>query len=1029
MVLTVVLLDAEENFIGFLNPELISLEETCEKSKLNSLVVEYFVEDFENAKKNFKLGHKLYISGDKTLTDRLYVMNTSIERDYFKENKVVFEVEDVLVELNYVLFNPTEVTAENGFTVTNDGIITLDRNALAYWFGDHFQIGIIQNPLDSNLLKIHPKSTMTLMDLLRYIEEHTSNVFITRYEKDAQGNLIHRYLDFLNPNDADNSWEAVIDYDYPVEEEVCDLPVDEFDYTTEVNRVPIEDLVLKLVKNNNTLFEISADELGFEEDYTDYEITLHYNKPELTISVVKEAENDDTLTFDTVENTVQDIELPSKLELQLYDTNNEKVIFSYGINARLGLIHEDTLDLRYNTENIVLEINETDTYKAIAPILTVEDLTHTQLNTVIQDWLDLEVEKGSLVPMIVQRINASTYPSTSQNVSNNYWHKPVKTTNNDGNKEYDRATAYWNAPFSKVSGELFVVDDTDTGTEYNTIFLRPDLELNPVEDNNHHVKIGNVETSDTDKYAIFNDVCQKLKDKRYPELNISVDVANYKDGTFNNYDLHDRVYVKIPTFENLVIATVSKTVKNANDIGTNTIELSNYSINTRTSPKESQITADNVEVTYPKKFNLTAKLEDTEDDPNPLNNKLVSVTVLKKDGESYAYTGTTYNRETNNNGEITIKNMSLKPGDYRLECNFGGDSEYESSTVTAEVNVEGIYYNTTNQKIVSEKITWSKYGHSPKGKYVTTADWAFLKDQESKGNLIMAIGNAVTTVDKKKWGNKLIETVFERKCPHCGSTKLYWGYGWVKKSDNGYFKPTKTIESGAKTGRIICSKCGASYDVCGNGGNKKLITSKSTKKSDKSRLNKLKSGKLPFGTVKKIVSKKNVAKNTGTPISRATPTKQQSGKVAKKVKERAKNIVGGDTGVKAAKLLAQWISKNIKTEDRIGFYQTPSKTLSRKKGNDACKTDLLIQMCDAVGVQNSGIGVYYVYTVKTTKSKKKTKSKSKKKKTSHVFAKINGKWVDVCKKNPWGHYQTGYGAVKNATITRYPQLPFTRKYN
>ncbi|DBA59614.1 TPA_asm: hypothetical protein CBHJFHIM_00054 [Methanobrevibacter gottschalkii virus vir075] len=1032
MVLTVVLLDHEENFINFLNTDLISLEETCERGKLRSLDVVYSVSDFESAKKTFKMGNKLYISGDKNLTDCLYVINTSIERDYYAENSITFEAEESLVELNYVpLFSQHEATTANGFQVTGDGVITLDRNALGYWFGEYFNIGIIQDLLNDKLLKINPKSTMTLIDLLRFIEEETSNVFITRYEKDAQENIIHRYLDFLNPNDSDKSWEVVIDYDYPIPEEPpsVNVPSDEeiqgentITPVTPVNRVPVSDLMLRLISQDSILFEETAENIGFDNDYTDYEITLKYNKPLLNITVLKEIETDDVLTSNTDNQISVQIDLPNDLELQLYDSTNNRIVFKYLVNPTLGVIQDDILELGRNTKNIHFELNETDSYKGIAPILTSEDLTHTQLNQVIQDWVDLEVEKGSLVPMIVQKINTTTYPSIPENNPNTYWRKTVKNTNAEG-VEYFKATAYWYAPFNKKGGEIFVADDTDTGVEYDKIFMRPDLELDK-NDTNNHVKIGTVETSDTDKYAIFNDVCMKLKDKRNPVLNIDVDVANYKNGLYNNYNIFDKVYVKIPTFEQLVLATVSKTVKNAHNIGVNSIELSNYEVNTKTIQNETTLSAENITVEYPKKVEYKVKL--TDDEGNGLSGKYVSVTLLKTENGTTSYAGTTYNRKTNTNGEINLS-LEYKPGEYQLEANFGGDTEYESSTITTYVTVTGVYYSKTSQKIKKENLKWSKYGHSPKGKYVTNKDVG-LKDSESKGDLIIAIGKAVTAADKRKYGNKFIETVFEKKCAYCNSDKLYWGWEWAKKSDTGYFKPTKTTETGAKTGRIICAKCGASYDVLGQSGNKKLTITKASKKSSKSRAVSLKNGKLTFGVLKKVVSKKDTGKNKGNVIPRSTFPKTQTGKVESKVKSKAKSIVGGKTGVSAVKEIATWISKNIKTEDRIGFYQKPSRTLSRKKGNDACKTDLLFHMCDAAGVQEAGIGVYYVYNRKVTKSKKKTKSKRSKKKTSHVFAKINGTWVDTCKSSPWGHYQTGFGAVKNATLSRYPILPFNRKY-
>ena len=50
-----------------------------------------------------------------------------------------------------------------------------------------------------------------------------------------------------------------------------------------------------------------------------------------------------------------------------------------------------------------------------------------------------------------------------------------------------------------------------------------------------------------------------LKDHETPDVNLTVDVANLSDGLFNEYDLHDKVYVKVPDSQELITARVTKT--------------------------------------------------------------------------------------------------------------------------------------------------------------------------------------------------------------------------------------------------------------------------------------------------------------------------------------------------------------------------------------------------------------------------------------------------------------------------------------
>ena len=130
---------------------------------------------------------------------------------------------------------------------------------------------------------------------------------------------------------------------------------------------------------------------------------------------------------------------------------------------------------------------------------------------------------------------------------------------------------------------MCIEDREITGVDYSKINTRPDT------DNPYGVmstpKMGHVETSDENKFAIYNDVAMKLKDKRFPEIEIQVDVANYKDGKYNNYGIYDKVFVKVPGFEGLITAIVSKTSKKAHDIGENSspkirlqVYLENYNI-------------------------------------------------------------------------------------------------------------------------------------------------------------------------------------------------------------------------------------------------------------------------------------------------------------------------------------------------------------------------------------------------------------------------------------------------------------------
>ena len=111
------------------------------------------------------------------------------------------------------------------------------------------------------------------------------------------------------------------------------------------------------------------------------------------------------------------------------------------------------------------------------------------------------------------------------------------------------------------------------------------------------------------------------------------------------------------------------------------------------------------------------------------------------------------------------------------------------------------------------------------------------------GKYIMAIGLPSAGKDSKKGFTK---TVFKRKCPHCGSTELYWGFMW-----SGNFPCTKRYNNGSAgryEGHIYCDGCDADYSVQGwehiNGSTKKLEKVSSTVASSRAEATKLSSGKM-----------------------------------------------------------------------------------------------------------------------------------------------------------------------------------------
>ena len=1079
----VVALTNKEEFIGFIDPDMLSVTEDASIGGLRTIKVEFNIQELTDAKQLFQLGNKLWIAGDGEITDCLYVINTKVKQSLFKDNKFVFDAEEVLVELNYApLFRQTDLTKANGFTVnkgndqsgTYERSVTINWNALNYWFGDYFNIGVVQACLNSYVAKVPLNGTMTLMSLLRKIEEETGNYFITRYEKDINTNVIHRYLDFLNPHSQNKNWELNLEYDFLIQDETSTAydengnPVTEDADVTDDPPVFTPDPSRPNINPNNIIFRITKDNepvtglswtpniIGFGTGLANSVISLRYKDNKLGLKAYAKVYSprglgysskgyvnewiDEDYENPTIHNGIN-VTLLDGSCFEIYDTVHQKVLYQVGINSVLSDVHEEVLDLGFNVENVEFEVDETDTYTAVSPVFTLNEnndarngLTYGNMNTLINRWLNLSVSKGDIIPMILEKVNITgtdehpcvkrtgTVPDENSrtaeqllktyNLHSNYWSRPLKPTDDTDNTnksyEYWRATAYWKAPFTKHAGEMHISLPNKNSIEYDDICCRPDLR-DERDEHPLYEKMGTTNTSEEDPYAIYNAVVMYLKNHKDPDIDITVDVANLRDNRYNAYNLHDKVYVKLPGQEELITAKVESTSKNAHDMAKNTVTLGNYNITTKVAPKETYIDASNANFKYPSKKKLTATLRDATYDESStdasafLKNKLVTFTVYQIEKGSTTLTGKVYTKKTNSQGKATIT-MNFKPGDYEIDISFGGDAEYEETSITVEVNVSGTIEQpktnttgtknkTTTKNTSTKKTYWSKCGVSPDKKKVI----AVAKPSARDGN----------------YSYKLWKTTFKNYCPECGRTgTLRFDGGFANKCITSAGAHGRGYKTGVPEHEITCIHCDSDYDgVTGLEKNSRHSTrlTRLTKpvKSSKTEFNTLVKGKLQYGTTKKTVA-------TKTKLKAGDYNNHQPG-IAKDVKKKAISLAGGTSGLTALKRIAAFMGSDIKYAYSTGFTRTPKTTLKKKAGNCCSQTRLMLQMFDVVDVDNK-FKLEYVHVCCGPKG------------VGHVFAKVTtrstGKWryVDPCKRTPWGKYVHGWGNPPGSR-TVYPSLP------
>ena len=1086
--LQIVMLDNEENFLQFLDPELCTLVENHEKGGLRTLDLEYKFQDLHSDKQLFRIGNKVWVSGDTNLTDTLYVINTPVETDVYKENSFHCDLEEVLVELNYApLFSQLDLKSSNGFklTTTNgEQSVTINWNALNYWFGDYFNIGVVQKCLNETHNKVALNGTMTLMSLLRYIEEETGNIFVTRYEKDIITNTIHRYLDFLNPINVSKDWVLNVEYDFVepdddtgVFDENGDPSTDEDEYAdTEseddlvdfTTNAPVytnldpDDIEFRIVNKDMELLnsdglvyteEESETPLSWESTDIGFDDTLKHINFELSCvqgDVGLTCNNRSFIILATEEigtsygrGYVDDNDyntpsskgvcvIPDDSYFTLYDTSTDKTIYRVQINREIGTVHEEVLDFGFNIENIVFELDESETFTAISPVMSLDNmdgLNKNDLSTILQYWKNLEVEKGTPMPMIMEKVTVqcSSAPYTLAHAREelgtrswtNYYSRPYHPNDNidtdtpaNSSWEFWRATAYWNAPFDKHSGDLFINADNTGDTQYLGINARPDTrESREI----YRPKIGTVESSEETVFGIYNDVAMALKDKMTPKFDIKVDVANLRRGQFNQYQLHDKVYVKLPDYSELVTARVTKTTKEAHDVAKNTITLDNYSINTIKNVQQNvYIEASNASFKYPKAKNLTVRLinEDYDNtDPYSVHypaNQLLSFVLYKVNNDSRTLTKNVYTKRTNANGYATI-NMQYDPGDYELEISYPGNEEYNETSLTLDINVSGsksvgtntlktkpkdltksktVKKNTKNKKQV--KRYYTKYGVSPDEKY------------------IMAVGRPSASGELSKYGYKFYKTVFVRKCPFCGSRELYWNIFWTgnEHTSTGTNPAVGLRKSGSAEGEITCKHCDADFSIFGKDkatvARKNLTVHKKAVRCKKTEAYTLKKGKMYYDTIYETIKSKKVTSTKGRHTSYTIP--------AALVKQ-AYAIVGDSTGLDAAKKIAKWCGtkKKFKYKEYPDFKRSASTALKKRSANCCDSTRLMLTLMEAAGCSEH-LKLQYVHCHNSTYNK------------GHVFAKITtrssgkSRYVDPCCKlengrNPWGHHLRGYGPI------------------
>ena len=568
----IIVLSPKEDALTWLNSEVTDITEISEDGKIRRIEIEHPISNEDTDYKEwFKIGNKIWLPDrENSKFGVLYVINTEFELDLWKENTIVFDAEEVIVELNntdlfsYTSTTPITVAPESNCHTHGEKIwdenngcqgcsnARENRRMVLYQmgFGLYYNIGIVDYPLRHNpsdqyeLNKILPCGTMTLMELLHFIEDSTGNKFETWYYLNEDNEII-RFLNFLLP-------------------------------------------------------------------------------------------------------------------------------------SNIGGTIKDTLDLGYNTDNIQFNVNEADTFKAIAPVFSFNDeknrgirLQNTtatadernKLQDRINRWRDFRVNKGDIIPNIVEK----------------YTEKE-----NDIDVEKIRYLSYWSAPFTKRSGEIYIQEDAETESTYTKIYPRKDFENGKGLNYKEIPKIKGLSVSEDDVNAIYYACANELIETRTPEVEVEVETHDL-DMIFNEsntYNRYDKIFMRLPGYNEVVRGRIAKTTKNLHNPGDNKIIINNMNIGGRIERNETFFNAEDLTLTGNAGKSFTGELRVYERNPNtgeivskPLSNAHVTVTVIRE--ASKVETVTTTPEFTNETGANTIT-VTMKPS-----CSYNC-GEYKNYTKTWE---------------------------------------------------------------------------------------------------------------------------------------------------------------------------------------------------------------------------------------------------------------------------------------------------------------------------------------------------------
>ncbi len=304
-------------------------------------------------------------------------------------------------------------------------------------------------------------------------------------------------------------------------------------------RIVVDDLGFYPLSPNRT-HNITIDFL--EEIYGDYfnignipeDLTISYNGVISPLKLLRliEDQNDVLVEFNY---TYDPVEHEIKRTLSITSEGDFKV-------------HNDRIEIGYNTENILLTENEDDVRLAAAPVGFEE---YEEADNILDDqrrlqrWLNLDIEVGDEIAL---------------------W----ATVDDTFFEDYGPCAS---APFRKESGSIFVVaGDGESPANY--------VNVNKMAGGGDPLpKTYYSDIGEDHPINIYWYLVRMIRSKVNPEICFDtqmLDIKFIKDYKRSYYNVNDIIYLKIPGRDEAIQSRIISTVKNPREVENDTVEIGNF---------------------------------------------------------------------------------------------------------------------------------------------------------------------------------------------------------------------------------------------------------------------------------------------------------------------------------------------------------------------------------------------------------------------------------------------------------------------